>query len=429
MKFPKLTLQTKILLGLILGILYGLVAIHFELGNITQDWIKPWGTIFIRLLKLLAIPLIFVSLVQGITSMTNISHLSKLGIKTLALYLVTTVIAISIGLVAVNIIKPARSFPSEQREQLMVAYQDQIANTSQLPAVGAKSPLQTLVDIVPENIVGSASDNRNMLQVIFFAFLFGISIVMVGRERAKPVIDFFDAANHVFIIMVQLIMKYAPYGVFALFGSLLVELAGDSGSSMFSLLGALGLYALTVIVGLLSVLLFIYPILAHFFAKMSFKKFLRGIFPAQLVAFTTSSSVATLPVTMQTCEENLKLKPSIVSFVLPVGATVNMDGTSLYQAVAAVFIANVFGFDLTFTQQLLIILTATLASIGSAGVPSAGVIMLIIVLEAIHVPAAGVALILAVDRPLDMLRTVVNVTGDCLVCSIVDRSETVKDVQ
>jgi Na+/H+-dicarboxylate symporter len=429
MNFPKLSLQAKILLGLVLGVVYGLLAIYFDIGDFTQNWIRPWGTIFIRLLKLLAIPLIFVSLVQGITSMTNISQLSKLGIKTLALYLMTTVIAISVGLVAVNLIKPARSFPTEQREQLQAAYQDQIGNVALSPSLKDKSPLQTLVDIVPENIIGSAGDNRNMLQVIFFAFLFGISIVMVGRERAKPVIDFFDAANHVFILMVQLIMKYAPYGVFALLGSLLVEVAGDSGTSTLNLLGALGLYALTVVVGLLFVLFLVYPVIAHFFTRTTFVKFLKGIMPAQLVAFTTSSSVATLPVTMQSCEENLKLKPTVVSFVLPIGATVNMDGTSLYQAVAAVFIANVFGFDLTFTQQLLIILTATLASIGSAGVPSAGVIMLIIVLEAIHVPAAGVALILAVDRPLDMLRTVVNVTGDCLVCSIVDRSEGEKVVQ
>ncbi|MDD2564884.1 MAG: dicarboxylate/amino acid:cation symporter [Salinivirgaceae bacterium] len=426
MKLPKLSLQLKIFIGLILGIVYGLLAIYFDISEFTHDWIKPWGTIFIRLLKLIAIPLIFVSLVQGIASMTNISQLSRLGYKTLALYLTTTVIAISVGLFAVGLIKPAQSFPTDRREQLQEMYQDQIGDVITDASVKDKSPLQVLVDIVPENIIGASANNRNMLQVIFFAFLFGISVVMVGREKAASVINFFDATNHVLILMVQLIMKYAPYGVFALLGSMLVELAGDSVSSTLDLLGALGLYALTVMVGLLFLALVVYPLAARFIAKKKYGEFLRAILPAQLVAFTTSSSVATLPVTMAQCENELKLRPSVVSFVLPIGATVNMDGTSLYQAVAAVFIANIFGFDLTFLQQLTIVLTATLASIGSAGVPSAGVIMLVIVLESIGVPAAGVALILAVDRPLDMFRTVINVTGDCLVCAIVDRTENEK---
>ncbi len=422
MKKQKLSLHIKILLGLLFGVIYGICAIHFDIVDFTSFWIKPWGTIFIRLLKLVAIPLIFVSLVQGITSMKNIAQLSKLGVKTFVLYIITTIIAVSTGLVVVKIINPAQTFPSEKREQLLSLYKEQVGSIENKTECADKSPLQTIVDIVPENIIGSASDNKNMLQVIFFAFLFGISIVIVGEERAKTVIDFFEASNHVFIVLVQLIMKYAPIGVFALLASLIVEVAGNSSNSTLALLSSLGLYAITVVLGLFFLLLVLYPMIVHFFSNISVKKFVKGLLPAQLVAFTTSSSVATLPVSMQQCEQALNLNPSTVSFVLPIGATINMDGTALYQSVAAVFIANVFGFDLTLTQQLTIVLTATLASIGSAGVPSAGIIMLIIVLESINIPAAGVALILAVDRPLDMLRTIVNVTGDCMVCSIIDKS-------
>ena len=422
MKTIKFLLKNKIIIGLIFGLLYGLIATQFGFINFTINWVKPFGTIFINLLKILAIPFIFTSLVHGISGMTDISKLSKIGVKTLALYLLTTVIAIIIGLSVVGIIKPARFFPQEKSEQLLALYQENITSIS-VSEQGKSSPLQFLIDIIPENIVSAASNNKNMLQIIFFAILFGIAIVTVGKEKTKPLINLIEILNEVFIKIINIIMKYAPFGVFALLGSIIVEVAGDSGSSTINLLGTLGLYAITVLTGLFIIVFAIYPLLIKLITKRGYMEFLKAIFPAQLVAFSTSSSMATLPVTMRQCKEKLELNPSTVSFVLPVGATVNMDGTSLYQAVAAVFIANIFGIDLTFMQQLTIILTATLASIGSAGVPSAGVIMLVIVLESIGIPAAGITLILAVDRPLDMFRTVVNITGDCVVCSIVDKYE------
>ncbi|HON19628.1 MAG TPA: dicarboxylate/amino acid:cation symporter [Salinivirgaceae bacterium] len=420
MKFRAPSLQIQIFIGLLAGIVFGLIAIHFQISEFTLIWIKPFGTLFLRLLKLLAVPLIFISLIYGISNITNLTQLSKIGVRVIALYIITTVIAITVGLFWVNIIKPGRFFPAEQRELLIEAYQNKILNEKNLPEKPT-SPLESIVSIVPENIFEAAANNRNMLQVIFFAVLFGVALVAVGQSRSKPLIEMVDVVNQVFIKMVQIIMHYAPIGVFCIMSSILVETTGTSLSSSMNLLATLGVYAVTILLGLFSLMLVIYPLLIHFFSRKKIGEFLKSVFPAQMVAFTTSSSVATLPVTMHQCEKKLGINSSLVSFVVPVGATINMDGTSLYQAVAAVFIANIFGMDLTFSDQLLIILTATLASIGSAGVPSAGVIMLLIVLESIHVPAAGIALILAVDRPLDMFRTTLNVTGDCVVCSIIDR--------
>lgn len=280
----------------------------------------------------------------------------------------------------------------------------------------SRGPLQPLVDIVPDNVFAAASDNGNMLQVIFFVILFGIGIIMVSPDRAKPVKDFFDGGNEVILKMIDLVMLFAPYGVFALLAALVVEAPS---TDVFT---ALGMYALTVLCGLLLIGLVFYPVLVLFFAKLSPVKFFKGIAPAQLVAFSTSSSAATLPVTMERVTEHIGVDEEVSSFVCPVGATVNMDGTSLYQAVAAVFIAQVMGFQLDFGDQLTLVLTTTLASIGSAAVPGAGLLMLIIVLESIGVPAAGIALIFAIDRPLDMCRTVINVTGDSCVASIVAKS-------
>ncbi len=421
MKMFKMSLRSQILVSLFLGVGLGMLAIHFGFQKLVVDWIKPFGIIFLNLLKMLAIPLIFVSLIQGISSISSLTQLSRIGFRTITLYLITTIIAVSVGLIWVNIIKPAESFPADQREPLIEAYSQRISSVK-WEETKSRSPLDFLVDIVPENLVNAASENRNMLQMIFFAILFGSAMVVVGTVKAKPLIEFFTATNLVFIKVINIIMILAPLGVFAILASVLVETAGDSVVSSFNVLKALGMYALTVIVGLATLIFIIYPLLLALFSSVRIKDFYKGILPAQMVGFTTSSSVATLPVTMQQCEEQLKLNPSTVSFVIPVGATINMDGTSLYQAVAAVFIASVFGIELTLSQQLIIVLTATLASIGSAGVPSAGIIMLVIVLETLHIPAAGVALIFAVDRPLDMFRTTVNITGDCLICSIVDKS-------
>lgn len=418
-KKKKLALHWKILIGMALGIVYGLIAANSEWFNFTEFYIKPFGTIFINLLKLIAMPLILFSLVSGIGNLKDISRLSSMGLKTIFFYIFTTVVAISIGLFLVNIIDPGASFPKADQDTINLKYGAQVAEKQNDAAIlKEESPLQFLVDIVPDNIVGSASDNGNMLQVIFFSIFIGIAIVLLPEGKTKPVRDFFNSMNLVILKLIDLIMEFAPIGVFALLGSIIVDMQGD-----VALFKALGLYGMTVILGLLLLIFGFYPLLIKLFTKTKVFDFFKGIAPAQLLAFSTSSSAATLPVTMECCEENLKVSKEVASFVLPIGATINMDGTSLYQAVAAVFIASAFGMDLDFGQQLTIVLTATLASIGSAAVPGAGIVMLVIVLTAIGVPSEGIALIFAVDRPLDMLRTTVNVTGDSSIATIINRFE------
>lgn len=418
-KKKKLALHWKILIGMALGILYGLIAANSDWLKFTDFYIKPFGTIFINLLKLIAMPLILFSLVSGIGNLKDISRLSSMGLKTISFYIFTTVVAITIGLFLVNIIDPGASFPKTDQEKITQMYSDQVTQKQNDAAVlKDESPLQFLIDIVPDNIVGAASDNGNMLQVIFFSIFLGIAIVLLPESNTKPVRDFFNSMNLVILKVIDLIMEFAPIGVFALLGSIIVDMQGD-----VALFKALGLYGITVILGLLILIFGFYPLLIKLLTKTKVLDFFKGIAPAQLLAFSTSSSAATLPVTMECCEQNLKVSKEVSSFVLPIGATINMDGTSLYQAVAAVFIASAFGMDLDFGQQLTIVLTATLASIGSAAVPGAGIVMLVIVLTAIGVPSEGIALIFAVDRPLDMLRTTVNVTGDSSIATIINRFE------
>jgi Na+/H+-dicarboxylate symporter len=412
-----------------LGIIWGIIAIKTGGIDITMDWIKPWGDIFINSLKLIAIPLIFVSLVKGIGGLSDISRLSRIGIKTLGLYLISTIIAISIGLVLVNTLQPGKAFPKEVRDNLLNKYEAkafevqskaEIAKTAQ----ESEGPLYFIKDLVPDNIINAASDNKNMLQIIFFALLFGIAMISVKNSNGVSTVNsFFEGLNHIILKIVDFIMTAAPFGVFALFAAIIVEIERDNPGQTGSLFVALAGYCGTVIIGLAAMVFLVYPGLLSIFSSYKYFSFLKGIFKAQMVAFSTSSSAATLPVTMDCAENNLKIKKEVSSFVLPIGATINMDGTSLYQGVAAVFIAQAFGMELTFIQQLTIILTATLASIGSAAVPSAGIIMLLIVLESIGVPAAGISLIFAVDRPLDMFRTTVNITGDCAVACVVNQSE------
>ena len=415
----KLALHWKILIGMVLGVIWGFIAIEAGLIQFTADWIKPFGTIFINLLKLIAVPLIIVSIINGVSNLTDISKLSRIGFKTVSLYLASTVIAIIVGLLLVNLTNPGNLFPSDKREAFQEKYEINIeAKQSAAAELKQDGPLQTIVDIVPDNIFGAMTDNSKMLQVIFFAIMFGIAMVMLPSEKTKPVKKLIDSLNEIVLKLIDIIMRGAPYGVFALLAALIVDVSGD-----LNLFAALGLYGLTVIVGLLLMIFIVYPSFLSILTKMKFFEFLRGIVPAQLLAFSTSSSAATLPMTIDCCEKNLGVSKEVSSFVLPLGATINMDGTSLYQAVAAIFITQAFGYDLTLSMQLTIVLTATLASIGSAAVPGAGMVMLVIVLEAIGVPSAGIALIFAVDRPLDMLRTVVNVTGDSTITTIVSGSE------
>lgn len=417
-------LHWQIITGLILGLLWGLFATQIGLSQFTSDFLKPFGTIFVNLLELIAVPLVVASLIIGVTNLSDIKKLSRMGGKTIGIYLVTTVIAISIGLVCVNVIQPGKSLPKETRDQLRENYKDNVsAKQESADQVLERGPLQPLVDIIPKNIFAAASNNANMLQVVFVAIILGIGMIQIGKERAQPLINFFDSLNEVVIKVVNIIMLFAPIGVFGLMSALIVDLAGDDLSQAFSLLYALGWYMITVILGLLIHLFVTYQILFRIFSKMKFTRFLKGIRPAMLLGFSTSSSAATLPVTMECVEKELGVHEEVSSFVLPVGATVNMDGTSLYQAVAAVFIAQALGLDLNLTQQLTIIITATLASIGAAGVPGAGIIMLVIVLKAVHIPVDGIALILGVDRLLDMLRTAVNITGDAAVSVAIASSE------
>lgn len=420
-KTHQIALHWLILIGMVVGVIFGIAAVHFGWHSFTTDWIKPWGVIFIKLLKLIAVPLIIVSLISGISNLNDVSKLSRIGLKTIGLYLITTVIAISIGLVVVNITKPGTFLPQEKSLEFQQKYAANLKEVA--PQDADAGPLSFIIDIVPDNIFGAMTENTSMLQVIFFAILFGISMILLPGAKTTSVKQLIDSLNEIVMKMIHLIMKVAPYGVFALIASITVDVAGDNVSDTFALFGSLGMYALTVIIGLLLMVFGIYPLFISFLTVIGFKQFIKGVAPAQLLAFSTSSSAATLPMTMQCCEENLGVKNEVASFVLPLGATINMDGTSLYQAVAAVFLAQIYGMDLGLGQQLTIILTATLASIGSAAVPGAGMIMLVIVLTSVGIPTEGIALIFAVDRPLDMLRTVVNITGDSTVACAVAHTE------
>lgn len=419
----KLELHWKILIGMVLGIVFGFIMTGIDWGkDFVSDWIQPLGTIFVKLLKLIAIPLIIASLVKGISDLKDISKFRNIGLRTIGIYIMTTVVAITIGLLLVNISKPGDGISGETVTKLTDTYANSEGVQSKMnEAMNQKEsgPLQFLVDMVPDNALKAMSNNALMLQVIFFTIFLGISMLLIGEERAKPLKDFFDALNDVVLKMVDLIMLTAPYAVFALLAGVVVS------SSDPDLLLALLKYSGVVVVGLLLMIVF-YTLVVTTFTKKNPFWFLKEISPAQLLAFSTSSSAATLPVTMERVEEHIGVDKEVSSFVLPVGATINMDGTSLYQGVAAVFISQALGFDLTFGDQLTIVLTALLASIGSAAVPGAGMVMLVIVLESIGFPAdklaIGLALIFAVDRPLDMCRTVVNVTGDATVSMVVAKS-------
>ncbi|MEN8227622.1 MAG: dicarboxylate/amino acid:cation symporter [Bacteroidota bacterium] len=415
----KLPLWAKIFIGMGLGILWGLVSVWTGWEAFTTDWVKPWGTIFIKLLKMIAVPLIFVSLVKGVSSLTDITKLSRIGYKTILIYILTTVFATSVGLALVNILKPGDVFPDEKQEQYRERFQGQVElRQESAQEIEKQSPLHFFEEMVPDNFIMAAGDNSKMLQIIFFAILFSIALVLVPGKKTLVVKNFFDGLNDVILKIVDIIMRFAPYGVFALMAALVVDFSGDA-----DIFTALGMYMITVTLGLFLLIVGLYPLMMRIFTRIRASDFLRGILPAQLVAFTTSSSAATLPVTLKQVTNELKVSKPIANFVLPVGVTINMDGTSCYQAIAAVFIAQVFGIELTLIQQLIIVLTATLASIGSPGIPSGSIVMLIIVLNSVGLPVEGLALIFGVDRPLDMLRTVVNITGDSTVASIVARSE------
>lgn len=468
----KLALHWKIIIGLVLGILWAFISIKMELNEFTLDWINPFGTIFINLLKLIAVPLVLFSIIKGIADLSDATKLGRMGLKTLSLYLVTTVIAVAVGLVAVNIAKPGFTASEKLLIENRLSYElwteatdgveildgkDYLNNPKYAEYIGSarkslkkvmenkdytskkknaestkdSGPLQFVVDMVPSNIFVSLQDNKLMLQVIFFGLFFGITMILVGEEKVKGVTAFVDGANEIFLKMVDIVMQGAPFFVFALLAGKLVETAKNDLDKINETLIALSWYSIVVVIGLAFMIFVFYPSLMALIMSRrsgksfiaSYKYFMGGISPAQLMAFSTSSSVATLPVTMDCVHDRIGVSEEVSSFVLPIGATVNMDGTSLYQAIAVIFLAQFHLVDLSIGQQLTIVLTATLASIGAAAVPSAGLIMLIIVLQSVGLNPAWIAIIFPIDRLLDMCRTVVNVTGDAAVSSIVAITE------
>ncbi len=467
-------LHMRILIGLALGIIWAVLSTLLDWNRFTIDWILPLGRIFISLLKLIAVPLVLFSIIKGIMDLKDISRMSRLGIKTLVLYISTTVMAVTIGLMLANSIRPGGTELSEQRLLNRMQYELWVEQSGQVvrsghsylhdpqyadiaararamsqaspdprlqeriqQAVHSKTagPLQFLEDLIPENIFLALSSNTLMLQIIFFALFFGIVLLQIPQSRALSLIAVIDAAYEVFLKMVEVVMKVAPVFVFALMAGKLAEMIGPSPDGLAALghlLGSLMKYSLTVIAGLAVILFIIYPAVIILLSRskpgmnpwQTYAWFFRSMSPAQLLAFSTSSSAATLPVTMECVHDNLKVSREVTSFVLPVGATINMDGTSLYQAVAVVFLAQFHMVELTLSQQLTIVLTATLASIGSAAIPGAGLIMLIIVLQSVGLNPAWIAIIFPVDRLLDMCRTVVNVSGDAMVAAVVEHTET-----
>ncbi len=419
----KIALHWQILIGMLLGLLFGYLMIQVSGGKeFVEDWINPLGVIFINLLKLIAIPLILASLVKGISDLKDISKFRNIGLRTMIIFIMTTVIAITIGLFLVNIFKPGNGISNDTIERLTSTYSNNTGLQAKIEEASLQKdsgPLQFLVDMVPDNIFTAMSNNKLMLQVIFFTVFLGISMLLIGEEKAKPLKNLFDSLNDAVLKMVDLIMISAPVAVFALLAYVVVS-SGDP-----DLLYALLKYSGVVVLGLILMIVF-YCTVIFVTTRINPFWFLKKMSPAQLLAFSTSSSAAVLPVNMKIVEDEIGVDKEVSSFVLPVGATVNMDGTSLYQGVAAVFISQALGFHLELTDQLMIVLTALLASIGSAAVPGAGMVMLVIVLESIGFPAnklaIGLALIFAVDRPLDMCRTVINVTGDAMVSLIVAKS-------
>jgi Na+/H+-dicarboxylate symporter len=417
-------LHWKIIIGLLLGTAYGIASAFNGWSEFTSNFISPFGTIFLNLLKLIAVPLIVSSLITGIASLSDTRKLSRIGLRTILLYVTTTAVAVSIGLILVNVLEPGSAIPDSYQETLSNEYIEKAASKKNLAdsIQENRGPLQPLVDMVPSNIFSAASNNSNMLQVVFISIIFGISLIGIDRKFSKPVLEFLEGVNQLVIKLVEIIMYFAPYGVFALIAKTISSVSGDI-SQIGSILSALLFYMGVVIVGLFIHMGITYIAILKFFTNISLKHFFKSIGPVQLVAFSTSSSGATLPVTMKRCEKDLGVSEEISSFVLPLGATINMDGTALYQGVAAVFIAQAVGMDLTLADQFTIVATAVLASIGTAAVPGAGIIMLVIILEAINVPSEGIALILGVDRILDMIRTTTNVTGDATIACAMDSLE------
>jgi len=463
LKNKNLALHWQVIIGLVLGGVYAWFAVANNWIHFTMDYINPFGNIFINLLKMIAVPLVLFSIISGIISLKDITQLGRMGIKTLCLYLLTTLFSVSLGLVYVNIVNPGENQSLEIRTEKRIEYEIWLSENPHVERVDdinflsdpnfsekisevrarikgeeitgwvadkvnkrakekTKGPLSALEDVFSSNIFRSLTDSK-MLQIIFFGILFGAVLSMIPKEKAKPVMDLVEGLNEVFVKMVMVIMKAMPFFVFALMAGQIVKAAGSDPDKFTELMKFYLWYGGVVIAGLVTMAFIFYPIIVKIFTGLGFRKFLRSVKDAQITAFSTSSSVATLPVTMGCLENNLKVSKSTTSFVLPIGATVNMDGTSLYQGIAVVALAQFHMVDLSILQQLIIVGTATLASIGAAAIPSAGLILMMVVLESVGLNPLWIAIIFPIDRILDMCRTVVNVTGDASVAAIIAYSE------
>lgn len=418
-RFRELPTYTKILLGMVAGVILGLLAANFGFEKPLTNWVTPFGEIFIRLLKLIAIPLVLLSLVKGIGSLQDVTRLATMGGKTLSLYVTSTVLAITLGVILVMTIRPGEMVSADISQGISSSFTESLEERQlAIDAVKDQSPLQPLVNIIPENAISALGDNSQMLQVILLAALIGVATIMVGSTVSRPFLEFVSSLDSIIIKCIDIIMSFAPFGVMSLIATMVCESSGD-----VSLLGALGLYVLTVVLGLFLMMLLIYPLIISLTTKYSYFEFVKALFPVQLMGFSTSSSAATLATTMKMTDEVLHIPRSVTSFTLPLGVTINMDGTSIYQAIAVIFIAQVMDIDLTTMQLLTIIATTTISSIGTPGVPGGSIVVSMMVLGAVGIPAEGLALILGVDRPLDMLRTSVNITGDVAVSMIVAKGE------
>jgi len=464
----KLALHWKILIAMVLGILWSILSGAMGWNQFTADWIDPFGTIFINILKFIAVPLVLFSIITGVAGLGDPSKLGRMGAKTLGMYLITTVFSVSVGLLLVNFFGPGVQSNEDTKlnhrleyevwaadnaveikdgRNLMATvslekindirakissdmstdeYQKAAMKNESKNANKKKGPLQPLIDMVPSNLIQALGNGKLMLQVIFFALFFGIAMILLPKEKTESVNVFFQNMNDIFVKMVHIIMDYAPFFVFCLMAGILAKSA-DTLDELVDIFVALSYYTLLVFSGLMLMLFGFYPLLLRFFGvRIKYSTFFIGLSPAQFLAFSTSSSAATLPVTIECANDNLKIPEKVTDFVLPIGATVNMDGTSLYQAIAVIFLAQYHDVDLTLLQQLGIVATATMASIGAAAVPSAGLIMLMIVLDSIGLNPLWIAIVLPVDRVLDMCRTVVNVTSDVTVSAIIAKSENIK---
>lgn len=409
-------LYAKILIGMLAGVLIGIAALTFQQTGFVNNWVRPWGQVFIRLLQLIAVPLVFVSLVKGVIGLSDIGKFSRIGIRTIILYLLTTAFAVTVGMSLGLVVRPGQFVDRQTVVSMQENYKSVVEQKkAEADTMKNSGPLSFLEEVVPDNFVAATSDNRKMLQVIFFAVLFGIAALCIERTKIAPVEQLFDSLYHILLKVIDFVILFAPYGVTALMAGLVIDFSGN-----LSMFGALAVYAITVVSGLLFLISVFYPTLIYLFTKMKPNFFIKTMYPVQLFAFTTSSSAATLPLNLETTENKLGVSNEVTSFVLPVGATINMDGTSCYQAIAVLFIAQVIGIDLTLMQLFTIILMTIISSIGTPSIPGGSYVILTMVLASVGIPPEGLALILGIDRPLDMLRTAVNVTGDATVAAIVD---------